>query len=243
MSGVYEPRAGYLRVEACVAAHLEEATAAGAELRTQEAATSWQPEGSGVEVRTERGQYTADRLIITAGTWAGQLLTDLGIPLQVRRKPQYWFAVDDDSYRAERGCPGYIFEMPTDIFYGFPVVDEFGLKIARHTGGEIVADPLTVSRDFDPEDRRLVEDFVGRYMPGVTRRLLHHSICMYTMSPDEHFIIDRHPEHPQVSFAAGLSGHGFKFTSALGEALADLATQDSTRLPIGFLNCRRPGLV
>jgi glycine/D-amino acid oxidase-like deaminating enzyme len=104
-------------------------------------------------------------------------------------------------------------------------------------------DPLDVDRGLRDPDRAPVEAFLRRYVPGVAPDgCLRHAVCLYTMSPDEHFVVDRHPEHPQVSFAAGLSGHGFKFTSVLGEVLADLALDGRTALPIGFLACARPGL-
>jgi sarcosine oxidase len=244
MCGLYEPRAGYLRVEACVAAHLAEAQKLGAELRTDEPVTAWRADGSGVSVSTQRGTYTAKALAVAAGTWSGQLLADLEVRLEVRRKHQYWFACEDAAYRPEAarataGCPAYLYELPQGIFYGFPHIDEWGVKVARHTGGDMVADPLHVNRDIDPEDRRLVEEFVTAHLPGVQPRLLHHSVCMYTMTPDEHFLVDRHPRYPQVSFVAGLSGHGFKFTCVLGEALADLTTEGSTKLPVDFLSCQR----
>jgi sarcosine oxidase len=214
----------------------------GAELRTDEPAVAWRAEGAGVSVTTPRGSYAAKSLAIAAGAWSSQLLADLGVRLEVRRKHQYWFASEDRAYRAEGGCPTYLFETPAGIFYGFPRIDEWGIKVARHSGGDPVADPLGVNRELDPADRCLVEEFVVANLPGVEPRLLDHSVCMYTMTPDEHFLVDRHPQHPQVAFVAGLSGHGFKFTCVLGEALADLATTGSTALPVAFLNCQRPGL-
>jgi glycine/D-amino acid oxidase-like deaminating enzyme len=113
--------------------------------------------------------------------------------------------------------------------------------VAEHTGGLAVADPLSEGRDVNPRDREAVESFLARCLPDVSRTLLGHSVCMYTMSPDEHFIVDRHPDDSQVVFAAGLSGHGFKFTGVLGEALADLTLDGTTRLPIEFLSLRRFG--
>ena len=181
------------------------------------------------------------RLIVTAGPWAGELLADLGLRLEVRRKHQYWYEAGP-AYAALHGCPAFLFELPEGIFYGIPQIDERGLKLAEHTGGEVVHDPLSIDRQIDDADRGRVEAFALRYLPDVSRRLLDHSVCMYTMSPDEHFILDRHPQHPQVFFAAGLSGHGFKFTCVLGEALAELALEGGTDLPIGFLRCDRLGL-
>jgi sarcosine oxidase len=242
MAGVVEPKAGYLKVENCVLAHLLEAAQAGAEIRTGEIVVHWKPNHGGVIVQSEKERYLADRLVLAAGPWASQLLHDLGIPLQVRRKPLYWFQTATLDYHADLGCPAFIYELPEGIFYGFPRIDELGLKVARHSGGDLVSDPLLLDRDVDPVDKQLVEAFLGRYLPQVTHTLLKHVVCMYTMSPDEHFLVDHHPHYRQVALAAGLSGHGFKFTCVLGEALADLALRGKTELPIGFLNCRRASL-
>jgi sarcosine oxidase len=242
MCGVFERKAGYLRVEACVIAHAEAARQLGAELAIGEAATGWRATESGVEVTTDRGKYSAARLILTAGAWAPGLLAELGIRFEVRRKPLFWFATEGPLHRVEEGAPTFLYEMPQGIFYGFPQVDGHGVKVAEHTGGEPVADPLVVDRALRPGEERRVADFVGRQLAGVTTRLVRHAVCMYTMSPDEHFVVDRHPKHPQVVFAAGLSGHGFKFTSALGEALVEMSLDGRTTSPVEFLGCGRAGL-
>ena len=182
-------------------------------------------------------------MIIAAGAWAGTLLTDLGIRFQVIRKSLYWYAAPERIYSPIHGFPGFLIETDNGSFYGFPRIDEHGLKAAEHTGGLPVADPLTVDRHPDPHETLRVERFLAEYLPAVTREPLDFATCLYTLSPDGHFVVDRHPEHPQVSFAAGLSGHGFKFATVLGEVLADLAQHGQTRLPIGFLSCRRPALL
>jgi monomeric sarcosine oxidase len=245
MVGVFERHAGFLRVERCIAAHVGLARDLGADLRFDEPAFSWRPDGSGVEVSTTHGTYRAARLILTAGAWAGSLLTDLGIPLVVRRKPQYWFAPIAAEYALAAGCPSFLYEtvddrgQPAGVFYGFPVVGPEGLKCAEHSGGRPVADPANLDKAVDPIDLARVQNFLRTYMPGVTPTMIDHAPCMYTMSPDENFLVDRHPQHSQVAFVAGLSGHGFKFACVLGEALADLATTGETALPIEFLSCRR----
>ncbi len=247
MAAVFERRAGYLRVEDCVRAHAEEAVRFGAKLAAGETGLRWRVEGSGerssVAVETDRGTYRAARLIIAAGAWAGGLLQDLGIRLEVRRKPLLWFRTATAQYREADGGPGFFFETPAGLFYGFPEVGGGEIKVAEHTGGESVADPLAVDRSLRPADLRPVAEFLRRHMPGVSAgECLRHAVCLYTMSRDEHFIVDRHPAHPQVAFAAGLSGHGFKFTSVLGEILARLAVDGGTELPIGFLSCTRAGI-
>lgn len=236
---VFERRAGYLEVENCVLAFAEEAVRRGAELRTGETVLSWRVEGDVVAVQTDKEAYHGRSLIVTAGAWASQMLTDLGIPFEVVRKSLYWYDAPAELYGEEQGFPGFLFETPQGNFYGFPLVDRFGLKAAEHTRGLPVSDPLCVDRRPDAEETARVEQFLQEYLPQVTRRNTDFDTCLYTLSPDRHFVLDLHPRHPQVSFAAGLSGHGFKFASVLGEALADLAQHRRTNLPIGFLSCRR----
>ncbi|HTQ38179.1 MAG TPA: N-methyl-L-tryptophan oxidase [Pirellulales bacterium] len=242
---VFEQRAGYLDVEDCVLAHLSEAQILGAELQTGVQVLCWSVENGTVSVDTDAGQFHAGKLVMAAGAWAGQLLSHLGILLTVLRAPVFWYPIIDDALRADRGCPAYLFDTP-QCPYGIPQVDEFGFKIAEHGNREkkqSLADPLQVNRQLDPNDQARVEGFLREHIPGVGRPHLHHSVCLYTMSPDENFIVDVHPQFPQVVFAAGLSGHGFKFTCVLGEILADLALAGRTSHPIGFLNRRRFGTV
>lgn len=239
LAGVFEPRAGLLHVEECVRAQLAAADDAGAELRVGVEAFHWSADARGVFVETSAGRFAADRLVVTAGAWAGTLLSGLGVRLEVRRKPLLWFAMRDACAHADAGFPCYLFELPTGVFYGFPAIDDRGLKAAEHTAGDVVADPLHVDRRLRDADRAPVEAFLQAHLPAGQTPCREHAVCLYTMSPDEHFIVDRHPQHDRVAFAAGLSGHGFKFAPALGAALADLAMNGATRLPIQFLSLNR----
>ena len=239
--GVFEPAAGYLRVERCVLAHLAAAAQYGAELRHGVAFQSWTANEKGVRVVTDQGVYTSDKLIVTAGPWAPRLLGELGQNLRVLRKHLYWFSPSQPSARhyQQEHCPTFLYEIPGGVFYGFPQIDALGVKAAEHSGGETVADPLTDPRVGDARDLGRVRAFLRDWLPGVSGEVMRQSVCYYTMSPDEHFIVDLHPQFPRVAFAAGLSGHGFKFASVLGAALADLALTGRTNLPISFLGCSR----
>jgi len=238
MTAVFERHAGYLTVEACVLAYISEAQKLGAELSSDETVVSWQASGDGVTVTTKQSTYEAARLIITPGAWASDLLGDVGMQFTVRRKSLFWYE-SLPVYQAAQGCPVFLYETPAGIFYGYPQIDTWGLKVAEHTGGQAVSDPLTVDRNINDQDREAVEAFLIHHLPGVSPTLRKHVVCLYTMSPDSHFVVDRHPLSPQVAFVAGLSGHGFKFASVLGEILADLTLDGRTSLPIGFLRCDR----
>jgi len=238
---VYEPDAGYLFVEDCVRMHLRMAVNRGAQLHTGETVRAWRAEGSGVVVETDRDRYAADRLVITAGPWAPQILAELGIRFEIRRKPLYWFRTVGDQSRAA-WQPAFLYDLPEGCFYSLPQVDDAGLKVAEHTGGSPVEDPLLVDRAFDAADCARVAEFVRRYVRHATPDCTRHTVCMYTMTPDAHFIVDRHPQHPQVVFAAGLSGHGFKFTPVLGEILAEMAACGGAHPAVGFLSARRESL-
>ena len=129
--------------------------------------------------------------------------------------------------------------MPYGVFYGFPSLDGSTLKLAEHSGGEALTDPLQVDRSLRNSDTKPIGRFLNEVMPDVDSQTGRHSVCMYTVTPDGHFIVDRHSEYDNVFFGAGFSGHGFKFTSVIGEALAALAIDGSTDQPIDFLGLSR----
>lgn len=239
--GVFEAAAGFLRVEQCVAAHLLLAGQAGATLLTDTTVVGWSRDASQYVVTTDRGDFRSERLVITAGPWAAQMLPTLGVPLEVRRKPIYWFDTcgDESTLSAVARCPTFLYELPDGVFYGFPRFDERGVKVARHSGGHVVAGPAAVDRSLDEVDRAAVAQFTASWLSGLAPRHREHATCLYTMSPDEHFIVDTLPGEPSVAFAAGLSGHGYKFAPVLGEILADLVERGRTEHPIEFLRLGR----
>ena len=239
---VFESNAGFLLVEQCVLAHLDQACQYGAELRSGESILEWSADSRGVTVHTDKAVYQAGMLVISAGAWSGKLLAGLGIHLHVRRKHLHWYRTSSEAYRVDRGGPCFFYEANGGFFYGFSELDERGVKAAEHSGGNVIENPLDDDNSVEPLDRQRVESFLTAFLPGVTQQPTDHAVCYYTMSPDEHFIVDRHPQYSHVSFAAGLSGHGFKFTSVLGEIVADLVTRGGSDLPIGFLSASRESL-
>ena len=236
---VYEQDAGFLNVEACVQAHIAAALAAGAKIHFDEVARDWSVCEGRVTVTTDRATHQAARLVIAAGAWASRLLADLALPLVVRRKVQFWHSVAPGHVAAHAAAPVFYFELPHGAFYGFPSIDGETVKVAEHSGGLIVDDPSHVDRSCREADAAPLRQFLQAALPNVEHVPRRHSVCMYTMSPDGHFIVDRHPAHQNVVIAAGFSGHGFKFTPVIGQALADLALEGRTELPIDFLTLRR----
>ncbi len=229
MQAVIEANAGYLKVEACVAAHLRLADQAGATLVHETPVVQWQADGDGVVVSTPRDNYRAARLIVAAGAWTTQILSEIGVPLQVLRKHQYWYQPTSAGFHQREGFPCFFHETPAGYFYGFPAFDEVGVKIARHSGGTPINVPAE-NLPCDEADRRLAEQYSMEYLPGLGTSLINQSGCYYTVTPDEHFVVGLHPQHAQVVVVAGLSGHGFKFTSVLGELASQLAIDGQTQL-------------
>jgi sarcosine oxidase len=237
--GVLEHSAGFLYVDDCVRAYAAEALRLGATIRDREPVVSWKAEGGGVVVETSAGRYTADRLIVTAGPWARQVLADVGASLTVMRQVVFWFGTRDDiSFQRDR-FPIYIADTPDGAFYGLPSLNADGLKTARHYGAPELHDPSEVERAVSADDEETVRRFLRAHLPGADGPVRKASVCVYTLTPDRHFLIDVHPEHPQVAFAAGFSGHGFKFASVVGEILADLAESGRTAWPIEMFRLAR----
>jgi sarcosine oxidase len=237
--GVVERTAGFLYVDDCVRAFVAEARRLGATVREGEAADSWAAEGGGVVVEAAAGRYRADRLVITAGPWAGRLLGGLGTRLTVMRQVVCWFGPRNAARFRRDAFPVFIADTPAGAFYGLPALNADGVKVARHYGAPELADPSAVGRAVTAADEAPVRAFLRAHLPDADGPLRRASVCVYTLTPDRHFLIDLHPDYPQVAFAAGFSGHGFKFAPVVSEILADLAEQGRTALPVGLFRLAR----
>jgi sarcosine oxidase len=220
--GVLERDAGFLYVERCVKAFAADALAHGATLNWEEPVREWHATDRDVTLRTDRDTYRTPRLVVTAGAWATQMLGTLGLKLTVMRQVPLWLAPPDPRPFARDRFPIYLADTPTGTFYGLPVIDPGGHKVARHYGAPEVDGPDGVDRSVSDADEAPVRQFVRSHLPAADGPRRHASVCLYTLTPDRHFVIDRHPRHPAVAVAAGFSGHGFKFAPVVGEMLADL---------------------
>jgi sarcosine oxidase len=219
---VWEPRAGVLFPEKCIAAHLQSAQSRNASLRFNEAVHSWRQVNGHCEVQTDRGKYRASQLVFTSGAWLASLLGDLELPLYCTRQVLFWFEpVSRREIFHWQRFPIFIFEHEHGrYFYGFPDLGE-GVKVAIHHEGETTT-PGTIPRAVQEEEAQPLRALLGKYLPAAAGTLRRTSVCMYTNTPDGHFLVDFYPASSQVLLVSPCSGHGFKFSSAMGEVVAQL---------------------
>jgi len=236
-----EPNAGFVTPERCILLFTDQALRHGATIMTRTKVTAWKRAGDGFIVETDHGTFSAAKLVITAGAWAGKLIPGLAPRLRVTRQVLAWMRPRNWDAFALGRFPCWF----CDEFYGFPILPvgafggPIGLKVARHFPGK-ESDPDHLDRVTGASDERELIDAVERLIPEGYAETHVMKVCMYTNTPDEHFILDYVPGFEKdVAVAAGFSGHGFKFSSVVGEIMADLATRGSTALPIGFLSARR----
>ena len=240
MVGVLDEHAGVLFPEACIAALLAVAAESGADVRREEQVTSWDADAAGVRVRTTRGEYRGGQLVLAAGAWMRVLVPELVGVLSVERQPIHWFepASHAEEFRPE-WCPVTLWEYDTDrVFYTLPDFGD-GLKAGVHYEGQSV-DPDRVERRTSAHEDAQATDILRRVMPHAAGRLRESQICLYTNTPDLHFIIDVHPEHPrQVVVLSACSGHGFKFATAVGEVATELLETGTSRQDLSMFQIRR----
>jgi len=239
----FENKAGLLLSEKAVAAHAEAAMRHGAEIHGRETVLDWSADNFGITVTTDKHTYSAGHVIFTAGAWTSRLVEQLGVKLKVTRQVMGWtwprtpelvpsFALGTLPCWAVQNDDG-------SLHYGMPMLPDVpGVKVAHHFHGP-VTDIATMDRMPQPSDEDDFRGAIQRYLPGADGPLLSMRVCLYTCSPDSHFIVDHLPGRKNVTIACGFSGHGFKFASVMGEALADLATRGRTALPIEFLGLSR----
>ena len=244
---LFEPEAGFIPPERSIRLYAREAEKKGATIHSNEKVVDWKDIGSGVTVTTDKSTYECNKLIITAGAWAGKMIPGFSHKIKVTRQFVAWIKTKDDKAFELNNFPCWMIadDDKHGCYYGFPLLDTkrfgepAGLKLAHHYPND-VTDPDKVNRQTTKEDVEDVIYCLDKYLPGVFDAVLSTKICLYANSPDENFIIDKLPGYEEnVSIACGFSGHGFKFASVVGEILADLATEGKTGIPIKFLNATR----
>ena len=242
--GFFEPDGRYLRPEDAILEHAWQASGLGAMILTNTPALGWTATSDGVEVRTAEGTLHGDQLIISTGAWTNKMLKNIGVELTVTRQVQAWFEpeIDPEAFSPENFPCWFIETDAPHGHYGFSILPgKKGVKIAEHRPGDMV--PLeAISRAIAKpkgDELKALQNTLAQYIPDAAGKLLKSYTCLYTNSPDQHFIVDKIPDNDRVTIAAGFSGHGYEFSSVMGEVLADLATNGSTKHPIEFLglNC------
>jgi sarcosine oxidase len=233
---VFQPDGGFLLPERCIVAHVDAARTMGAAVKTGEPVLEWEATSGGVRVTTDRATYEAERLVLAAGAWEGELT---GLPVVAERQVLAWL----DPLKPELFSPARfpVFNLIVDEgrYYGFPVFGIPGFKFGRYHHLEEHGDPDVLDREPNKRDEEVLRAFAERYFPdgaGPTSSL---KACLFENTPDEHFLLGVHPEHDNVVVAGGGSGHAFKFASVIGETVAQLARGESPRLDIGLLSPRR----
>ncbi|MGQ0739484.1 MAG: N-methyl-L-tryptophan oxidase [Bacteroidota bacterium] len=242
-----EPDAGFLLPEKSIALFIQQAVKNGADIKTGEKVTAWKREKGKLMVSTGKGNYTAKKLIITAGAWTTAVIKELKVPLKVTRQVIVWVEPDNPADFLPDKFPCWLVASLTGkkARYGFPYLsgEKFpgpaGLKFALHYPGE-ETNPDYVNREVSEEEVRTIITEAKKYFALASSRVTTAKTCLYTNTEDENFIIDHLPGYDgDVTIACGFSGHGFKFGSVVGEILADLSMKGKTQLPAGFLGLKR----
>ena len=239
MVGVLQPDAGFLLPERCVVAHVAAAQALGAQIHGREQVLAWHVDDGDVLVQTDRETYRARKLIVTAGPWSRSLvplLESLAVP---ERQVLIWTQPLVPEYFRLGAFPVFNMHAEEGRFYGYPVYGVPGFKLGKYHHLHQSVDPDYMDRTCNREDEEVLRSGIRRYFPDADGPTMALKTCLFTNSPDEHFIIDVHPDYPQVAMAAGFSGHGFKFCSVIGEILAELVLDGATRLDIEMFRLSR----
>lgn len=240
---VHQPDAGFVMSEQAIAAHATLALADGAEIHGGEQGIDWEPVGDGVVVRTDRAEYRAGRLVLAAGAWMPRLAAPLRDLLVPERQALVWVAARRPELFRVGALPVFILEEEDGTeWYVFPEYGIPGVKVGLYHHRRQVIDPDTTDwRAFEPEDERALRDGIARFMPDANGPLLSWRTCIFTNTPDEHFVIDRYPGYPQVILASPCSGHGYKFASVIGEVLADMAMDREPAFDLSMFRLDRFG--
>jgi len=238
---VFQPDGGFLEPEKCIRSYAAAASNHGANVRTGVQVQSWSRMTDGVVVRLADEEIRARQLVICAGAWTPALAPSLAPLLRPERQVVAWFAVEDDAAFAAGRFPVFVLNTPEAYFYGFPQHGVPGFKIGKYHHRAEVVDPDAMNRVVDADDEAVLRECVRSFFPAADGPMVRASTCIFTNTPDEHFIIDRLPGTPEVLVVSACSGHGFKFCSVIGEIVADLVTRGQTPHDISLFRLDRFG--
>jgi sarcosine oxidase len=240
-AAVLQPDGGIIAARSAIETNIRIATEAGARVRSGEKVLSIEPKGKGVRLRTEHDEIEVDGAIIAAGPWMGSLLPELKLPLRVTRQVVGWFEPHDPAPFAADRFPVFLLESRFGIHYGFPNDGRMGIKVSKHHHRDETVTPDLCNRNVTAEDVALIRAPLAQFIPGANGRLLNAQTCLYTMTPDDTFIVDRMAGFPHIVIASPCCGHGFKFSPVIGEIVADLAVLGTTEHDISQFRLDRFG--
>lgn len=238
---VFQPEGGFLEPEKCIKTFVKAAADLGAEVHTRERVSEWHTTAEGgVVVKTNAGEYAADSLILTTGAWTGKFTPELTKQLTPERQVMGWFDTNGSNLFTPDKFPVFNILVPEGRYYGFPEFDIPGFKIGLYHHLNENVDPDDLDRSLITKtDETVLRNGVSKYFPGADNEMVMGKVCMFTNSPDEHFIVDKLTEFPQVFVAAGFSGHGFKYCSVVGELIAGLVDDEESDLPVDMFRISR----
>ncbi len=236
---LYQPDGGFVLSERAIVAHVVAAQAAGAEIHARERVLDWDASGDTVQVRTDRGSYEAGSLVVTTGAWIGQHVPELAEFAVPERQVLAWLQPQKPEDFAPEHFPVFNLQFSEGRYYGLPIFGVPGFKFGRYGHLGETANPDDLDREATPADETLLRSFADRYFPTGAGPTMALRACLFTNTPDGHFILDRHPAYPNVILASPCSGHGYKFCPVIGEILADLAVGSETKHDISLFRLER----
>ena len=237
---VFQPDAGILQPEKAIGLFLAQAAKLGAVVRPNTRVVDVQPSGAGVRIRLDGGDVIeAGSAILAAGPWVGELAPMLKPHLSLTRQVLAWFGPLQPGLVGPDRMPVFLLHTPDDVIYGVPDFLGTGVKAGSHEPSGFLLDADAPRSAVTPADVERIARPLGAYIPAAAGPLRRASTCVYTKTPDDHFVVGLHPDSPQIVLASPCSGHGFKFASILGEVLADLAMTGGTTVPIGLFSPTR----
>jgi sarcosine oxidase len=229
MVAVYQPQGGFVLSERSIVAHVSAALDLGAEIHAQEQVLDWNVRRGIVTVRTNRGSYRAGRLVITAGPWAAKVIKPLRGIVKPERQVLLWVQPKRPELFRMGAFPVFYMQDGEEKFYGFPAYGIPGFKLGKYHHLKQQVDPDSMDRECHLRDEKVLRKAIRRYFPDADGPTIAMKTCLFSNTRDEHFILDIHPAFPQVSIAAGFSGHGFKFCTVVGEIMADFALEGGSK--------------
>ena len=236
---VFQKDGGFLVPESCIKMYVNESINNGADVKQNCKVLDWESDGNIVTVSTSDGNFKTKKLVITAGAWTGILQDEMSRFLTPERQVVSWFKPESPEYYNSDQFPVFNMEVPEGRYYGFPIHHYEGIKIGRYGHLNENINPDSINREITDLDILTLRVPMEKYFQPTNPEPLFSQVCMFTNTPDEHFVLDYLPGNDNVFIASGFSGHGFKFASVIGELISDLMVDGATKFDLGLFSLDR----